>query len=274
MGKFLHTFPGPMTLDEGTPIAKPARKIAKEYGEWETHPHIIKFPVSEITAIDPELTKMETMYEGSVGYLRFWNFWVRVGTPAKPPGLFFHNFESGTAQVWDLINAIGAPTAWPNTQNEIWKRIATVWTWLSSNVEVDDVAYASLIAKAGGNWPSIDDYAQYYAAHKKLVWSACFSKAHLFATLLGRVLPRWHTLIAEAHHTEGGAPQTASHVYVGVYLADRWYYLDPTETYGGPLPDFQNRKSVGAFKKVDYEHPYEAIPVPLSPFDMVPYLPS
>lgn len=81
-------------------------------------------------------------------------------------------------------------------------------------------------------------------------------------------------MIASAHHTESGAPPTASHVYVGVYLTDRWYYLDPTAVHAGPLPAFEERRSVGLFKKVDYQHPFEARPVPLSPLDAVPYLPD
>jgi hypothetical protein len=127
---------------------------------------------------------------------------------------------------------------------------------------------------AAGRWPSIAELAGYYGTHGELVWSACFSKAHLFANLLGRVLPRWHTTIVSAHHTEGGAPPTASHVYVGVYLTGRWCYLDPTAVYSGALPSFSRRRSVGLFTKVDYEHPFSALPVPLSPLDGVPHLPA
>lgn len=38
----------------------------------------------------------------------------------------------------------------------------------------------------------------------------------------------WPRSIASAHHTENGAPTTASHVSVGVYLTGRWCHLDPT----------------------------------------------
>jgi hypothetical protein len=44
--------------------------------------------------------------------------------------------------------------------------------------------------------------------------------------------------------------------------------------YLGPLPSFAKRKSVGPLTKVDYEHPFQARPVPLSPMDKVPYLPA
>jgi hypothetical protein len=246
------------------------KEIVKDYGKWEAHPHVPDISVLKLNAY-PEMKKMQTMYEGSLTYLRFWNFWVRAATVPSHPSDFFNNYESGTPQVWNLINAVGAPTAWPQSDEEKWNRISTVWNWLTNNVTNDPTEYGTLIA-VSGNWPSIDVYAQYYAQHNNLVWAACFSKAHLFATLLGRVLPRWHVTIALAHHTEGGAPPTASHVYVGVYLTDRWYYLDPTSVYAGPLPTFQGRKSVGLFTKVDYEHPFDAIPVPLSSLDKVPYL--
>jgi hypothetical protein len=248
-------------------------KTELEYGPWEIHPQVPQPTLPKAPVPAPEMKGMATMYEGTVTYLKFWNFWVRSVTPAAiPTDYFFHNYESGSKQVKSLVTAVGAATHWPHTEQEVWERIATVWHWLGANVRVDGAAYAGLTSAA--RWPSIEEFAQYYSDHHGLVWAACFSKAHLFAILLGRVLPRWHVCIASAHHTEGGAPPTASHVYVGVYLTDRWYYLDPTSVYSGPLPGFKERKSVGPFKKVDYQHPFEARPVPLSPLDGVPYLPE
>jgi hypothetical protein len=248
---------------------KPIRK----YGPWQVEPELLRPELLKLPAGHPEMTAMETMHEGSITYLRFWNFWVRVGTPAEAAtDYFFHDYETGAAEVFDLIAAVGAPTAWPPSEEEVWARISTVWDWLGANVRVDGAAYGAL--SAADRWPSIAELAHYYHDHGELVWAACFSKAHLFANLLGRVLPRWHTTIVSAHHTEGGAPPTASHVYVGVYLTGRWYYLDPTAVYSSPLPDFANRHSVGLFATVDYQHPFSARPVPLSPLNHVPYLPA
>lgn len=250
------------------------KKPIRDYVDWETQPLAVKPSLPPKLVKHAEMTGMETMYEGVVTYLRLWNFWVRVGTPAQSNSdYFFHDFESGAPEVWDLLSAVGVPTAWPRTEEEVWHRIASIWDWLGANVRVDNTAYGELVDTVG-RWPSIAELARYFRDHGELVWSACFSKAHLFATLLGRVLPRWHTTIVSAHHTEGGAPPTASHVYVGVYLTGRWYYLDPTAVYAGPLPDFSDRRSVGLFSKVDYQHPFSAIPVPLSPLDAVPHLPE
>jgi hypothetical protein len=240
---------------------------------WESHPDIVKLATVKGALANPEMKPMETMYEGTLTYLKYWNFWVRVGTPAEAPtDYFFHNYESGSKEVMNLITAIGAETHWPHTEEEVWGRISTIWNWLGSNVRIDNDAYIALTS--ADRWPSIDEIAAYYSEHNELIWAACFSKAHLYATLLGRVLPRWLVFIATAHHTEGGAPPTASHVYVGVYLTDRWYYLDPTKVYSGSLPSFQQRRSIGAFNLVDYQYPFQALPVPLSPLDMVPHLPA
>ncbi len=249
-------------------------KLEHDYGRWEIDPERFKIPPSPHKEKHPEMRKMKTMYEGNVTYLRRWNFWVRVGTPVTPStDDVFHDYESSAPEVQDLLAAIGAPTIWPRTEEEIWDRISTVWNWLRLNVRVDNDAYSDLIS-AVGRWPSIAELARYYRDHGDLVWSACFSKAHLFAVLLGRVIPRWHTTMVSAHHTEAGAPPTASHVYVAVYLTGRWYYLDPTAVYAGPLPGFKARRSVGIFSKVDYQHPFSAHPVPLSSLGGVPYLPE
>src|SRR5207249_3182177 len=106
--------------------------------------------------------------------------------------------------------------------------------------------------------------------------AACFSKAHLFATLLGRVVyPRFRFGVASTHHTEDGAPPTASHVYVAAYVADRWFYLDPTAAPSTDFPSFADRQSigVGSFTTVDYQHAFDLIPPPLSGFAQVPLLP-
>lgn len=250
------------------------KKSTHNYGSWEIDPERIKIPIAPHKGKYPEMIGMDTMYEGVITYLRLWNFWVRVGTPAeRDTDYFFHDFESNATEVQNLLTVIGVTTAWPKTEEEIWNRISTVWDWLGANVRLDHDAYGDLV-NAVGRWPSITEFSRYFREHGDLVWSACFSKAHLFALLLGRVLPRWHTSIVSAHHTEAGAPPTASHVYVGVYLTERWYYLDPTTVYAGPLPSFTDRHSVGTFSKVDYQHPFSACPVPLSSLDSVPYLPK
>ena len=167
-------------------------------------------PAPAPDAAHPEMRSMATKHEGAVTYLRHWNFWVRAATPAQTdkPDYYFHDYENGSASTRALVAALGVATAWPRTEEEVWARIAAVWAWLGANVRIDGDAYSGLTS--ADRWPSIAEFAAYYAAHSELVWSACFTKAHLFATLLGRVLPRWHVTIVSGHHTENGAPPTAS----------------------------------------------------------------
>lgn len=244
------------------------------YEKAMPHPHIVD--VGEIVKVaDAIWMKMATKHEGEVLYFKLWNFWVRAGVQALVnDAVFFRDYEKANADTDALLASVGFPWKKAESEQEVWQRIGMVWTWLKAHVVDDGTAYAGL-ASVPGTWPSILDYAKYYASHGKLVWAACFSKAHLFATLLGRmVYPRFRFGIAEAHHTEGGAPPTATHVYVAVYVSERWYYLDPTAIPSQAFLDFAHRKSIGLFATVDYEHPYSFLPVPLSEFGRVPHLPK
>lgn len=246
----------PIVFDPKTPLLKPIRARAGS----------------------PVWQHLKTKHEGTILYSKQWNFWIRATAAADlRASLFFRDYETATANTDQLLADCGFPWAKAETEEEIWSRIANLWQWVRDHVDDDGAAY-STISSDPANWPSIVDYANYYMAHgRRLVWAACFSKAHLFATLLGRlVYPRFRFGIAQTHHTESGAPPTASHVYVGVYVADRWFYLDPTQAPFEAFPAFADRRSIGvpSFTSVDYQHPYDFIPVPLSGFTQVPLLPA
>jgi hypothetical protein len=220
--------------------------------------------------------RLSTLHEGEVLYSKQWNFFVRASARADTrANLFFANYETASPDSDSLLRDAGFPWRKAETEEEVWSRIGNVWTFLREHVSDDGAAYAAIATT--GTWPSIQDYARYYVSHgNRLVWAACFSKAHLFATLLGRVVyPRYRFAIALTHHTEGGAPPTAEHVYVAAYVADRWFYFDATAAPFTDFPAFADRRSIGvdSFTTVDYQHPFDMIPVPLSGFDQVPYLP-
>jgi hypothetical protein len=221
----------------------------------------------------PIRQRVTTLHEGEVLYLKYWNYWVRAGVRADDRAdHFFPDFENPNTRIFDMISDIGVTTAPSNGEIHIWEKIRTVWAWLGANVVSNSSEYGTI--SASGGWPSIDEYAAYYEAHGNLVWAACFSKAHLFASILGRVgIPRWRIMSITAHHTENGAPPTASHVFVAVYVNEKWYYLDPTWVYAVPaLPDFISIGSVGLFTTVDYRYPFKGIPIPLSGFTRIPML--
>ena len=221
---------------------------------------------------------MSTMHEGNILYSKQWNFWVRATATADVrASVFFRDYEFANANTDKILHDCGFPWAKAETEEEIWGRIGNVWQWLRDHVEDDPAAYATISSDPSA-WPSIADYANYYVTHSlRLPWAACFAKAHIFATLLGRVVyPRFRFGIASTHHAEAGAPPTATHVYVGAYVVDRWFYLDATEARYEPFPPFAGRRSIGvpSFTSVDYRHPYDFISVPLSGFTHVPYLPD
>jgi len=249
-----------------------------KYGPWQVHPNVLEIALAKRLTGTPVWMTMTTKHEGDLLYFKLWNFWARAGVIADS-GLnayIFRDYETANADSDALLAAVGFPRKKAETEEEIWGRIGMLWNWFRDNVQENASEYIT-IPSVSGTWPSILDYAKYYATHKRLVWAACFSKAHLFATLLGRVVyPRFRFGIAQAHHTEDGAPPTASHVFVGAYVSDRWFYLDATAVHTVQFPDYGQRKSIGvdSFTTVDYEHPYDFIPVPLSGFENVPNLPG
>ena len=252
-------------------------KVKKiEYQDWAIHPEVF-IPPGVKSSGHKIWQKMATKHEGAVLYYKFWNFWVRAGTAADMRSEdFFRDYERANADTDALLSAVGFPWCKAETEEEVWSRIGLVWNWLRDNVQSNNSEYAT-ISSVDGEWPSILDFGRYYATHGNLVWAACFSKAHLFATLLGRmVYPRFRFAVASAHHAESGAPPTATHVYVAAYVADRWFYLDPTAVGLVDFPAYADRSSIGvdSFATVDYENPYDIIPVPLSGFDKVPHLPK
>jgi hypothetical protein len=247
-------------------------RLADAHGVVHVVPHASSPPNADTT-----WPRLSTMHEGDVLYSKQWNFFVRATAHADTrASLFFRDYETATADSDALLRDAGFPLRKAETEEEMWSRIGGVWTFLREHVTEDNAAYATLLPS--GSWPSIQEYAHYYVTHgNRLVWAACFSKAHLFATLLGRIIyPRYRFAIALTHHTEGGAPPTAEHVYVAAYVADRWFYLDPTAAPSTDFPVFADRRSigVGSFTTVDYQHPFDLIPVPLSGFDQIPYLPA
>jgi hypothetical protein len=245
--------------------------------EWEVHPEIVKIKIIPKTGT-AIWRRMVTKHEGSIVYLKYWNFWVRAGVRADQRSVFFRDYERSDANADTLLGDVSGSRrrTRAQTEEEIWSRIGMVWNWLRENVISDLDEYES-ISSVIGEWPSILDYGRYYVNHGNLVWYGCFSKAHLFAILLGRIVAsRFRFGIASARHTHAGAPPTATHVYVAAYVSDRWFYFDPGAVYSKQFPDFNQRQSIGvdSLETVDYEHPYTLKPLPLSGFNRVPYLPQ
>jgi hypothetical protein len=221
--------------------------------------------------------RLRTRYEGEVEYVRHEGLWVRAAAEAdRRAEHFFRDFEADSPAIRRLLLDAGAPARPAVGEREAWEQIARVWAFLGARARLARPGEPP-VSSQRGRWPSIADYAAAYAARGVIPWAACFSKAHVLATLLGRTLAsRDRVAIAEAHHTSRGAPATATHVYVAVRVASRWFYVDPTAVRSERFPPFDARRSIGApgLSTVDYEHPFATIPVPGSSLSRVPYLPG
>lgn len=247
-----------------------------DYGDWQAHPGVVSREVASKSA-GPTWASMDTKHEGRVLYAKYWNFRVRAGAAAdaRSDG-FFRDYETATPATDKLMGDIGFPGRNTEKEEVVWERIGMAWSWLKNNVRIDGAAHGRICSPAG-EWPSIGDHARYNSENGGLVRAACFSKAHMFATLHGRMAyPRYRFGIEEAHHAENGAQHTATHAFVAAYLAGRWFHLDPTAASTKRFPAFAAMKSLGvdSFTTVDYAHPYDFMPVPSSGFERVAYLPA
>lgn len=210
----------------------------------------------------PIRRQFTTMYEGSVWYVQLDGNWYRErGTVTPADDYFFLDYESTAPAVMRLLRDVGYNSHAATSDRQVWDKAAAVWNFLRANARAKRPG--ETVNTRGEGWPSIEEHALFYERTGDVVWEACFSKAHLFATLLGRMgIPRDRILIASAHHTEGGSPPTASHVFVLLYIGDRWYYLDPTAVHTTAFPSYESRRSIGGLASVDYRHPFQVLQLP------------
>jgi hypothetical protein len=212
-----------------------------------------------------------TKHEGRVWYKRYGDDWGRERGEVTPgDAYFFPAYDSTNANISRLLRDAGYTGRRPVGEKQLWEQIGRAWTFLSRNVRHANSGELS----PDDRWPSLVEYAAFYASHDELAWWACFSKAHVFASILGRMVDRDRIVIASTHHTENGAPPTATHVYVAVYVAGEWYYLDPAAVHMCAFPEFAQRRSIGvpSMTTVDYRHPYKILVLPGSTLSHVPYL--
>jgi hypothetical protein len=118
--------------------------------------------------------------------------------------------------------------------------------------------------------PTISELAHYYIDNGKLVWSACYSKAMIFANLMIQLgIPQSKFIIAIAHHNIDVEPSGSTHFYPAVYLTGRWFALDPLASQATPnpkkFPDFYHKYSLlpeNLVNNIDYLHPFSTNPPP------------
>lgn len=197
--------------------------------------------------------------------------WARLGgAVVSNDQFFFPGFWQTNDRIIAMLHSIGVGTAPACSGEEIWARASAVWAWLRVHAAAGPPSgYGS-----PDRWPSLDEMASMYERFGLVPWYACFSRAHLFATLLGSVgIPADHVAIASAHYPYDNENGYAQHVYVALRVDRRWYYLDPgyVSTLAA-LPPYENRASHGLRAGCQYSYPYEVVILPGSGLDTVPML--
>jgi hypothetical protein len=202
--------------------------------------------------------QFRTLHEGLVGYEAYYQsrpfescWWARVGGEVtRDPSAFFDLRH--TPDVDRLVAAIGLPAERTNDSREIWRRVTTVWGWLRENqLNGRDRNYAAAQRFLADlhRWPALAEVATMYVRFGGIVWGTCMSRAQMFATLLAAVgVPHERFGIAEARWK----PEYSQHMYVALFLNQRWFYLDPTYIEDELRSDVPSSVGRGA---ADYVHP-------------------
>jgi YVTN family beta-propeller protein len=225
----------------------------------------------KLLASSGDRIQFTTKHEGKVWYFKHRGFWAREEGEVKAPNeRFFLTYKHNNSTITRLLREAGYRGRRSRNDKELWEQIGRVWNFLRENVRAANEEEL----RPPDRWPSLSEYAYFYKKYGELAWHACFSKAHLFACILGRMEHPNRVVIASAHHTEGGAPPTATHVFVAVYVANEWFYIDPTAVFFQEFPPFAQRRSLGvaSMESVDYVHPYKILILPDSTHSRVPLL--
>ncbi|HOW97822.1 MAG TPA: hypothetical protein P5567_02610 [Kiritimatiellia bacterium] len=199
------------------------------------------------------------------------SWWARMGgRVVRNDAAYFPGFWQTNDRIIAMLQSIGVGTAPVCSGEDIWARAAAVWVWLRDHARPGpSYGYGS-----PDRWPSLDEMAAMYERFGTVPWYACFSRAHLFATLLGSVgIPADHVAIASAHYPYDNENGYAQHTYVALRVDRRWYYLDPSYVNTlAELPPYGQRASYGLRAGCQYSYPYEAVVLPGSSLDTVPML--
>lgn len=182
----------------------------------------------------------------------------------------FAGLDSQAPAVLALLEEIGAGTNVVTGEEEVWEKCCILWDWLgehAANGYFFPEAAAFLMADG---WPSIERIAETYYAYGYVPWAACFSKTHVFVSLLYRCgVHRDYLAMGESRL----AFADSQHFYGMVKIGRQWLYLDPAGT-GPSLPEYDDRHSVPLLEPIceDRAFPYAAIRLPGSKLDYVPLL--
>lgn len=238
-------------------------------GRWHATKQASRKP-SPPVSIGGCIKTEKTLYEGIVRYkLSPAKWWIRCGGKIENrPDAFFPEINTYTPQIKSLvIHILGYRPNRTQNDKEIWGRVVKVWNWLRQNQLTEaNVNYrkAQQYIDRLDSWPSIANIAHMYEQYNGIWWGSCMSRAQMFATLLYIVgIPPDRFTIAESYWK----PEYSQHMFVILYINNRWLYLDPTYIVQVLYTD--DVTSVGS-GSADYVHPREIILLPGSTLPGVP----
>jgi hypothetical protein len=216
-------------------------------------------------------TSMEkSYYEGIVRYKQTsLGWWMRCkGVVQNRPTSFFPQINTYNQVIHSLVmDVLGFRPDRTRNDKEIWRRVVKVWNWLQRNELTSanpNYRKAKSYIERLHSWPSIADIAHMYSKYGGIYWGTCMSRAQLFATLLYTAgIPPDRYAIAESYWK----PAYSQHMYVILYIGNRWIYLDPI--YIGERLAADNVSSVGS-GPADYIHPRVVKLLPGSKLSGVP----
>ncbi len=211
----------------------------------------------------PSRIRERTLYEGIKNYTcdsECCYCWRDDGRIDVSWDYFFPEIETENDNIRSLLGSIGLPTEPTSDENEIWRRVRTVWSWLRVHVLREggpnyDAACDFLRSLSG--WPSIGNIADMFSRYGGLCWGTCMSRAQILTTLLYRVgIPPERIAIAETRRSS----EYSQHMYVVLRLECHWYYIDPScMDFHSVLSHFP--ENVGCIP-ADYRHPNKLVLLP------------
>jgi hypothetical protein len=221
-----------------------------------------------------------THHEGIISYAPCWNFFVRTPKPGSIHGLttrphFLENVPpERTPEMTFLATRIvdaGHPFLAPSEEAydmQEYIRLLFLWAWLKNQDLVWDLErhrrYTRFHPTASG-FIGAKYLAEMWKQEGTFLMGACNSASIVFATLLLAIgMAPWRLGIFTARYASSDGSGAPSHVYNGIYLFNRWRYIDvqgvkgsvyPARTEADERPGWKSL-NIGVVDTCDYAHPF------------------
>ncbi|MBN2461937.1 MAG: hypothetical protein JXB60_10080, partial [Candidatus Cloacimonetes bacterium] len=220
---------------------------------------------------------VETLNEGLKNYEYNGEYWYRSNGEIfdNSCGTFFYDINAQSDTIAAFMAEIGAGTDYTNDNNMIYTKLVTVWNWLAENsyYALGDSLWLEanqyLLDISGDHYYTIAALATTYYEYGFLPWGTCMSKANILSTILYKTgVDRNRFFIGECRFHL----RYSQHMYVVMYLFDRWYHIDPTH-YFMDFPSAAEFHSIPdeISGNTDHSHPWNMYLLPESSITDIPH---